>query len=135
MLADPPRDIKIDRENKKIYRSLSQRFNKDDKDIFLFGMKAGFFYGTRLKIKKPQSLVQLSTLSDDEIKNMAIMAFSVLKDTKKMFDGKEVVKICEEFANGGIKKLYKLFMEEGAQKDDVRIMEDIMDELKERYKS
>jgi len=136
MLSDPPRDIRIEKESKEKYTSLAKRFSKDDKEIFLLAMKLGFFYGARVKIKgKKQALAQLSTLPEDEIRNMMIIAFSDFGDVSKIFDGKEVVKTCEEYANGGIKHLYRLFVEEGGQKDDLRVIEDVLDELKTRVRS
>jgi len=129
ILNNPPRDIRIDKENKEKYKSIARKFNKDEKEVFSLAVKVGFFYSIREKLKKPQALVQLTTFSDGEIKNMIVIAYAVLKDINKIFEGKEVVKICEEFANGGIRKLYSLFMET-TEKDDIRIIEDVIDDLK-----
>jgi len=129
ILNNPPRDVKIDKENKEKYKSLARKFNKDEKEIFSLAIKIGFFYSMREKIKKPQSSWQLTTFSEEEIKNMIVISYAVLKDINKIFEGKEVIKICEEFANGGVRKLYSLFMET-TEKDDVRVIEDLVDEIK-----
>lgn len=129
ILNDAPRDIKIDRLSNDKYDSLSKRFKVDKKSIFILAMKAGFFYNTQKKIQKPQSLVQLSSLSEEDIKNMVIIAFSSFGDVGKIFQGKEVLELCEEFANGGVEYLYNLF---SAEKEDARIIENIIDDLKDK---
>lgn len=126
-LNDAPRDVKIDRASNDKYESLSKRFKVDKKSVFILAMKAGFFYNTQKKIKKPpQSLVQFSSLSEEDVKNMIIIAFSTFGDISKIFQGKEVLELCEEFANGGVEYLYNLF---STEKEDVRIIEDVIDEL------
>lgn len=58
---------------------------------------------------------------------MITIAFSELGDDTQIFDGRKVVGICEEYATGGITKLYGQFA--GANKEDVKIIEDIVDEI------
>jgi hypothetical protein len=127
-LDKPPRDITISKEDREKYSWLSTKFNLDVKQVFLLAMKVGFFYGLKGKQKRPiQSIGQFSTLSDDDIKDMITIAFSELQDDAKIFDGKIVMGICEEYSTGGIRKLYGQFA--GANKEDVKIIEDMLDEI------
>jgi len=126
-LDDLPRDIKVDKLSKEKFESLSKRFDIDEKSIFMLAMKAGFFYNTRKKLGKARSLAQWLPLSEEDIKAMVVIAYATFEDIDKIFQGKEIAKVCEEFANGGIDYLYKLFTD--SLKEDSRVIEDILDEL------
>jgi len=128
-LNNAPRDVNIDKDSKEKYESLARKFNITVKSVFVLSMKAGFFYNTPKKIKNISNLVQFSTLKDDDIMSMLIIAYSTLKDIDKIFDGKEIVGICQEFSNGGVEYLYDLFVL--SEKDDLRVIEDIVEEINE----
>lgn len=129
ILENPPRDVKIDRTANDKFEFLARRFGIDKKDVFILAMKVGFYYGVSKKLGKTQSLFQFSTLDEGEIKNMIIIAHSVLNDISQIFNGKDVVKICEEFAHGGVYYLYETF---SAIKEDSRIIETIIEELRKK---
>jgi len=137
ILDNPPRDVRIDRDDKIKYKSLKDRFDLDnDKAIFLIALNVGFFYDLKLKLKThPEHMWQLSTFTEEDIRKMILITFYEKKDVDKIFDGKEVIRTSEEYANGGIKKLYKIFIEEGNQKDDTLIVEEIVDQISEKIKN
>lgn len=132
-LDKPPRDIIIAKDDREKYAWLSTKFDLDVKEIFLLAMKLGFFYGLKDKPKSPrQSIAQFSTLSDEAIKDMITIAYAEFEDDDQIFNGKIVVSTCEEYATGGITKLYGSFA--GANKEDVKIIEDIVDDLANEIK-
>jgi hypothetical protein len=131
-LDKPPRDITVSEGDREKYSWLSTKFNLEVKQIFLLAVKVGFFYGLRDKVKNHRSIAQFSTFSDDDIKDMITIAYAELESDSAIFDGKKVVGICEEYATGGISKLYKQFA--GANKEDVKIIEDMVDELANEVK-
>ena len=126
-LDKPPRDLTVSEGDREKYNWLREKFNLDVKQIFLLAVKVGFFYGIRDKVKNKKSIANFSTLSDDDIRDMITIAFSELGDDTQIFDGRKVVGICEEYATGGITKLYNQFA--GANKEDVKIIEDMADEI------
>ena len=137
MLENPPRDIRVDRDDEIKYKSLKDRFDLDnDKALFLIALNVGFFYDLKLELKTDKKHVwNLSTFNEEDIRKMILISFYDNNNLDKIFDGKEVIKTCEEYANGGIKKLYKMFIEEGNQKDDTLIVEEIVDQINEKIKN
>ena len=52
MLENPPRDIRVDRDDEIKYKSLKDRFDLDnDKALFLIALNVGFFYDLKLELK------------------------------------------------------------------------------------
>ena len=131
MLENAPRDIKVDRKDKKKYNALTSKFKLvTDKEVFLLAINIGFFYNLRVKLEKnPKHVWAVTTFKDEEIKNMITIAYAEEGDIPKCFDGANVIKICEEYANGGIKKLYNLFFESNINKGDDLIIEEVVEEL------
>lgn len=132
IIDDAPRDIKIDREVKDKYESLSNKLKVDKKDIFLLSMKYGHFKDLSKKLNKnPNHLFQFSTLKDEEIKHMVLIHYSSEKDISTLFDGGKIAKTCEEYANGGVRYLYDLF---NNPKHNIQIIEDIVEEINKTIK-
>ena len=124
------RDIRINRDDEPKYKQLKDTLKlPSDKSLFLFAMKVGFFYDISHKIvSKPKHKGQVSELDDESRKEMMIIGYATHGDIAKIFDI-ETIKICEEYAAGGIHKLYQLFVVDGANKDNIRIIEDVLKEL------
>jgi len=131
MLENHPRDIKVDREDNKKYNALTDKFGLEtDKGVFLLALNVGFFYNLRVKLNKnPKHVWGVSTFKDEEIKNMITIAYAEDEDIPKCFDGANVIKICEEYANGGIKKLYSMFIDSKNNKEDALVIEEIIEDL------
>jgi hypothetical protein len=131
MLENAPRDIKVDRGDEKKYNAIRDKFKLEtDKQVFLLALNIGFFYNLPLKLNpNPKHVWGVSTFEDEEIKDMMTIAYAEDEDIPKCFDGASVIKICEEYANGGIKKLYNTFIESNINKEDALIIEEIVEEL------
>jgi len=109
--------------------SLFYKHNKTD--VFIAAMGFGYFFKESSPVKERQDLFVSTTLSRDSEKiwlmksvAMSQCGISVLKSMN------DVVKICQEFANSGINRLYKIHKEsENEVSDIVMIMEDALDSL------
>ena len=96
----------VDNENSPFYKRAKM-------DVFVAAASIGYYFKKSEQISKRQDLVILSTMSKEErgrlwiMKSIAISiaGLSVLKDLK------EVVKICEGYANYGIDWLHTVHVE------------------------
>lgn len=133
-LKDAPRDIKRNRDDENKYAFLRNRFKiETDKEIFKLALRIGFFKDLKESTKpNPKHLGQLSTFSDDDIREMVLVARYGKEDMEDIFDGKKVINTCEEYANGGIIYLYNLFSE--SNKEDIQIIEDIVESINKSLK-
>ena len=108
------RNLAYEKENGEIYELLtveeekSVLYGKTYADVFIHAMTLGFKLKNRLALKKRNANVVIRALSEKQewlIKSIAIAetgTLEILKDTK------EVLKIAEEYANGGIVNLKEL---------------------------
>tara|TARA_Y100000034_G_C6864859_1_gene394057 strand:+ start:889 stop:1320 length:432 start_codon:yes stop_codon:yes gene_type:complete len=133
-IKNSPRDIRINRKDEAKYKYLKERLKAEsDKEIFKLAFRMGFFKELKEPLKpKPKHMWQFSTFLDN-IQELMLIARYQKEDVEKIFDGKEIAKECEEYANGGINYLYKLFME--GNKEDIYIIEDILEDLKKLIKN
>ena len=133
-LENPPRDVRINREDKIKYKYLRERFKTDsDKEIFKLALRMGFFKEIQEDLKqKPEHMWQFSTFSNEDVIEMVLISRYKKEDVGKIFEGKEVLNECERYANGGINYLYNLFIEGG--KEDIYIVEDILNDMRKLVK-
>lgn len=149
ILSDPPRELRLSRTNESKFTELRKFLEvKDQKDAFLFAMRIGAFNNIRKKLpagkdKQGRNLkkhvVGVSSLSDEQIVEMIVIAAPDLvnqvslreyvEEFTKVLEGKEVAKICEEFANGGIEFIHNIISRAGVEKSKVQILEDIIDSV------
>lgn len=110
-----PRNLRTDESVKKIYKEL-QKINPfkegyaPNKDIFIISMVLGVSKGRRMPIKKPYTgHVNYASLSEEERWLLKAIAISEKKDLNLLSgdNQREIFKIAEEYANGGIKLLYQ----------------------------
>ncbi len=83
-------------------------YKKRQLDIFLLAMAIGVDSGKREKIKKRSNTIRRDALTEKESWWMCAVALSVEPELSTLADGKKIVNICEEFANGGIRDLIYL---------------------------
>jgi hypothetical protein len=108
------RYVDIDRSRDHYYSSLikekhSPFYKMNKRDVFIFAAAVGSYYNSRSELKDK---VNLNLYSDFPEKYRILADIIALKefkyDTDKILDGKEVVKLLEEFADGGIERLYDM---------------------------
>lgn len=111
---DFKRYVDVERSKDHFYSSLvaeksSPFYKMNKRDVFMFAAAVGSYYNSRSELKDK---VNLNLYSDFPERYRILADSIVLKelnyDTDKILDGKEVVKILEEFANGGIERLYDM---------------------------
>ncbi len=138
IFVDTPKTIRRSRESITKYEFLMKTFGaKNNKPIFKLAMKIGYYMNLLKKLDDPVDMYNTAELQENEKITMLAISFSNLKsecniltDKESLLDGKKIIKVCEEYANGGVSYLYDKFST--AKKDKTRIIEDILDELKEK---
>ena len=81
-------------------------YGKRNLDIFTYAMAIGKHYNTKRALKSKSISLPADSLKENEIWMMISVVFSEPNvDIKILSDGKEIVKICEQYANAGIEKL------------------------------
>ena len=115
-----PRDLSIEISNREKYdilindKSLPFYQTKAPmKTVFLFSMALGFDKNLSLPIDKKHKPIPISTFNDDELWLLNSIALSQHNKSdpdilKSIIEEHKVVKICEEYANGGFVELYSL---------------------------
>ncbi|AIZ56884.1 hypothetical protein Mpt1_c10120 [Candidatus Methanoplasma termitum] len=110
----------IEKEKSHLYDAIvddvNSPFYKHSKtDVFVAAAAIGYYYKKSVTLATPkQDLFVLSTLSRDEKGRLWIMKAIALSmgGLEVLKDMKEIVKICEGYANYGIDWLYKLHDDE-----------------------
>ena len=75
-------------------------------DIFLLAMAIGKESNTRMKLKKPSNSIRCDALTEQEVWMMCAVVMSEdAADLNVLADPKQIIAICQEYANGGIKML------------------------------
>ncbi|MEM2857073.1 MAG: hypothetical protein QW416_08240 [Candidatus Nitrosocaldaceae archaeon] len=135
-LSDLPRDLNIDEDNYKKFEELkdSKVFKQSDtpmKSIFIYALALGWNNKIRKPLKKKKGSIPSSTLSNDELWLLYSIAYTETKDISIILKGKEVAKIVEEYANGGIDELYKIVIDPHAVDEPYKRLESrVMDVLR-----
>ena len=117
--ADWPMNLSYDKSDSSIenfYSSVngcideksSIFFHKRQIDIFLLAMAIGMEQNNREKIRKPSESIRRDALTEKEVWMMCSVALAEVSKLDILADSKELIKICEEYANGGIKTLMVL---------------------------
>lgn len=120
IIADWPEFLSYDNSDEKIKKFYSEFEGEKTKrgsifygkrllDIFLLSMAIGKQSGIRTKLENKSRTMPRNALTEDEIWLMTCVAFTEKDgDLKVLTDPKEIVNICEEYANTGIRKLIAL---------------------------
>ena len=117
--ADWPLHLSYDKSDPNIesfYSSIEGRVtekasifhDKRQIDIFLLAMAIGVEQNNREKIKKPSDSIRRDALTEKEVWMMCSVALAEDPRLGVLADSKELIKICQEYSNGGIKTLMVL---------------------------
>ncbi len=134
------RYISIEKNKNEIYDKLitspfSIFFKRNKRDVFMYAASVGSYFGLKKPIKTKMNLNLFSDLpSDYRILSDVIALKSVNFNIDAIMDGKEVTKILEEYANGGIDRLYKMIMESKTGKG-MGFEEEIFEILQKKVKN
>jgi len=77
-------------------------------DIFLLAMAIGKEQNSKEKIKTRSDSIRRDALTEKEVWMMCSVALAERSELDILANSKELIKICEEYANGGIKTLMAL---------------------------
>ena len=140
--SDWPDYMSYDKKNNEIaafYSSIggaiSQRgsifYQKRQIDIFLLAMAIGKQKQLRTKLKSRSDSIKRNALLEKEVWLMCSVALAEEKDLAVLGNPAEIVKICEEYANGGIHTLISMHKMQGV----LEPFEESLDELLEKRTS
>lgn len=125
--------INIDKNDFVLYEKLKKDLGFS-KNIDLFTMAAligKFVVKTREEIKSPKSYWRLNdNLNSDNMSILKCLAISEDDDLNLLSSDKDLFIICEEYANAGIKELYKYHSNAGIN-FNVRIGELLLEKCNE----
>lgn len=114
MKESKPDRVYIEKADRPLYRYLTDRmespfYNRDLFDVFTCAVALGHHCKSRKSLKKREGLILLSVMekSDDAMWLLRAVAVSA-RGPDVIGDMKEILKIAEECANGGIKHLYNI---------------------------
>lgn len=140
--SDWPDYMSYDKKNSEIasfYSSIrgvvTQRgsifYQKRQIDIFLLAMAIGKQKQLRIKLKGRSDSIKRNALLEKEVWLMCSVALAEKKDLAVLGNPAEIVKICEEYANGGIHTLISMHKMPGV----LEPFEESLDELLEKRAS
>ena len=100
------------------------------KDVFIYAMAIGYERGKKVPLKRRTGVIPGNALRDEDYALVKAIGISQRKDVDILFEKKEkeLFKIAEEYANGGIDMLfYQVFGEDPGDPD--RKMEQALRDL------
>ncbi|MDA7990634.1 MAG: hypothetical protein MPK30_05995 [Gammaproteobacteria bacterium] len=100
-------------------------YQKRQIDIFMLAMAIGKEKNNRVKLKSESNSIRRDALTEREMWLMCSVALDEEKDLDVLGDPSRVVKICEEYANGGIHNLISMHRMPGV----LEPFEDSLDDL------
>lgn len=119
--SDWPHDMSYDKENAEAARfygvsggegavgdDTSIFHKKRQVDIFLLAMSIGHAKKIRKKVARPSMSIRRDALTEKEVWIMCSAALAAEERLEVLADPARVVRICEEYANGGIDELMKM---------------------------
>lgn len=96
-------------QNGAITERTSLFYKRRQIDIFMLAMAIGKAQNSRKKIHSPSNSIKSDALTEDELWLMCCVALSEDDaDIDTLADPKKLIKICEEYSNGGIGTLIEL---------------------------
>lgn len=115
-----PDRVSIEKANRPLYRYLIEQkespfYDKDLLDVFTCAVAFGYLHKSRKSLKTKEGLILLGTMQKNEEAMWLIRAVAVsARGPDVIGDVKEILKIAEEYANGGVKHLYRIVFESEA---------------------
>lgn len=92
-------------------------YNKRQIDIFLLSMALGIEARERKKVSIPSQTIRRDALTEDEVWMMCGVALAEEGTLDVLADPSRVVRICEEYSNGGIGILMSLNTRSGSMSE------------------
>lgn len=120
--------------NELLENRLSPFFKKDMKDVFIYAMGIGFQNGKRTRLRKKVASIPWSAFTDEQTALIKTIGISdennidvlIRENVKKMFD------VAEEYANGGIDKLYyRIFGDDEKADANYKLEQDLRELMKQ----
>lgn len=108
------RYVNIERSKDHFYVALVEKnhspfYKLNKRDVFIFAAAVGSYYNSRSELKDKLNLNLYSDFPEKYRILADVIALKELNyDTDMILDGKQVVRVLEEFANGGIERLYDM---------------------------
>ena len=118
--ADWPNHMSYDKSNSDVDKFYSYTngvimeqesvfYKKRQIDIFLLAMAIGKEQNNRVKVKKPSQTIRCDALHEEEVWLMcSVVLAEEGTDLDVLADPPRLIRICEEYANGGIEYLMQL---------------------------
>jgi len=120
--SDWPHDMSYDKANEDVARfydtlddgesairaDTSMFYKRRQVDIFLLAMAIGHARKNRKKVSRPSMSIRRDALKEKEVWMMCSVALAEEGRLEVLADPPHVVRICEEYANGGINELMKM---------------------------
>ena len=119
--SDWPHDMSYDKDNAEAARfygvsggdgavgdDTSIFHRKRQVDIFLLAMSIGRAKNNRKKVARPSMSIRRDALTEKEVWIMCSVALAAEKRLEVLADPARIVRICEEYANGGIDELMRM---------------------------
>lgn len=130
--VDYPRDLRIEENMAEEYERLVSRSSSpfhgaEKSDIFLLAAAVGWHTRRRQSIENRYVLVNRSALSDREQWILKSIAIADYGDAEILRNGRETIRIAEQYANGGIHEIMEL--RQGPE-DLIRSLTDRMIQMK-----
>lgn len=108
---ETPQLIYVEKDKKSLYNNI-ELFKQDEeekerlkKDQFIFAMAFGFKHGRRVPLKTKEWFFRTSSLKEDDEMLIDALALAETKKPEILINKKEVYKIAQEYAKGGIEQL------------------------------
>ena len=117
-------DIRIAFEDKEAYEKLttfkgSPLYNKQFSDVFMLALAIGFQNNKGKKLSKRIPNIHLSALDREDRWLINSVAIAKEKDIDILLEPKKIFGIAEEYANWGVKVLFKEIMNNSVDYDKV----------------
>lgn len=134
--TDPRRDVHIDEDQYEMFTELqnsedSPFYKVENHDLFMFAVGYGRKKAMPQSTDEEHAFFGRSRLSDTQQTVIEAVAVQEERSVHVLRDQKEVYKIAEEYANGGVEKLYgRVF-----GPDDEDPLSELTLEVKETYES
>ncbi len=114
MPSEAPRELDVDEYHHEQFKNLVQNerspfYKKTMGDVFIYAMALGYFNNETLPLKKRKGTIPVTAVKDQLwlIKSIAISKTNYIGI---LLDEKDIYKIAEEYANGGIVLLYDMVL-------------------------
>lgn len=106
-----PKNLNVDEEKHYKYKELAEsdlfnQFSAPMKEVFMYAMALGFNNKLLTPLSRKKGSIPSNTFSDNQKWLINSIAISKVNSLEALVDVENVVRIAEEYANGGIDDLY-----------------------------